>query len=143
MEELQADLEAAVGLIRELRTPLQIEGEMVEKKKTRSSWQSKDSDESKPTVGRHAMAKLGLVSVIASISGLLTSTQFASAESLQEQFGLTASSLVAVGWLGLLVLLAVAIILPLIRRSTACPAICDGGLSGLSSRRPAGVEAAE
>ncbi len=62
------------------------------------------------------MAKLGLVSVIASISGLLTSTQVVSAESLQEQFGLTASSLVAVGWLGLLVLLAVAIILPLVRR---------------------------
>ena len=30
VEELQADLEAAVGLIRELRTPPQIEGEMVE-----------------------------------------------------------------------------------------------------------------
>lgn len=61
------------------------------------------------------MAKLGLISVIAGISGLLASTQIASAESLQEQIGLTASTLIAAGWLGLLTLLAIAIILPLVR----------------------------
>ena len=61
------------------------------------------------------MGKLGIVSMIAGFSGLLASTQVAWAGSLQDQIGLTASSLVAVGWLGLLTLLAVAIILPLVR----------------------------
>ncbi len=62
------------------------------------------------------MAKLGLFSVIAGIAGLVTSTQVASAQSLQDQLGLTASALVAAGWLVLLTLPAVAIILPLVRR---------------------------
>ncbi len=62
------------------------------------------------------MAKLGLFSVIAGIAGLVTSTQVASAQSLQDQLGLTASTLVAAGWLVLLTLPAVAIILPLVRR---------------------------
>ena len=62
------------------------------------------------------MAKLGLISVMAGIFGLMASTQVASAESLQEQIGLTASTLIALGWLGLLSLLALAIILPLVRR---------------------------
>ena len=61
------------------------------------------------------MAKLGLISVIAGISGLMASTSIASAESLQEQIGLTASTLISVGWLGLLALLALAIVLPLVR----------------------------
>lgn len=61
------------------------------------------------------MAKLGLVSLIAGVCGLLTTTGIASAESLQEQIGLTASTLIAAGWLGLLTLLAIAIILPLVR----------------------------
>jgi hypothetical protein len=61
------------------------------------------------------MAKLGLISVIAGISGLIASTSIASAESLQEQIGLTASTLISVGWLGLLALLALAIVLPLVR----------------------------
>ena len=58
----------------------------------------------------------GLTVLIAGIMGLIASTQVTSAESLEEQIGLTASSLVAFGWLGLLVLLGIAIILPLIRR---------------------------
>ncbi|HEU0074704.1 MAG TPA: hypothetical protein VFS30_11925 [Dehalococcoidia bacterium] len=62
------------------------------------------------------MAKPGLISLIAGISGLLTATQIASAESLQDQIGLTASTLIAAGWFGLLTLLALAIILPLVRR---------------------------
>jgi hypothetical protein len=61
------------------------------------------------------MARRGLISAIAGISGLLTTTQIASAESLQDQIGLTASTLIAAGWLGLLTLLAIAIILPLVR----------------------------
>jgi hypothetical protein len=61
------------------------------------------------------MAKPGFTSVIAGISGLLTTTQIASAASLQDQIGLTASTLIAAGWLGLLTLLAIAIILPLVR----------------------------
>ena len=61
------------------------------------------------------MAKLGLISAIAGISGLMASTSIASAESLQEQIGLTASTLISVGWLGLLALLALAIVLPLVR----------------------------
>lgn len=61
------------------------------------------------------MAKLGLISIVASISGLLTTTQIAAAESLQDQIGLTASTLIAAGWLGILTLLAIAIILPLVR----------------------------
>jgi hypothetical protein len=56
-----------------------------------------------------------MISVIAGISGLLVSTQVASAESLQEQIGLTASTLISLGWLGILLLLAIAIILPLVR----------------------------
>ena len=62
------------------------------------------------------MVKLGLVSVVAGICGLLTSTQIASAESIQEEIGLTATTLIALGWFGLLSLLALAIILPLVRR---------------------------
>ena len=62
------------------------------------------------------MVKTGLISVMAGISGLLASTQVASAQSLQDQIGLTASTLISLGWLGLLVLLAIAIILPLVRR---------------------------
>ena len=42
----------------------------------------------------------GLTVLIAGIMGLIASTQVASAESLEEQIGLTASSLVAFGWLG-------------------------------------------
>jgi hypothetical protein len=56
-----------------------------------------------------------MISVIAGILGLLVSTQVASAESLQEQIGLTASTLISLGWLGILLLLAIAIILPLVR----------------------------
>ena len=62
------------------------------------------------------MVKLGLVSIVAGITGLTASTSVASAESLQDQLGLTASTLVAAGWLGILTLLAIAIILPLVRR---------------------------
>jgi hypothetical protein len=62
------------------------------------------------------MAKTGLISIIAGICGLLASTQMASAESLTEEIGLTATTLIALGWLGLLTLLALAIILPLVRR---------------------------
>jgi hypothetical protein len=61
------------------------------------------------------MARRGLISAIAGISGLLTTTQIASAESLQDKIGLTASTLIAAGWLGVLTLLALAIILPLVR----------------------------
>jgi hypothetical protein len=61
------------------------------------------------------VVKPGMISVIAGISGLLVSTQVASAESLQEQIGLTASTLISLGWLGILLLLAIAIILPLVR----------------------------
>jgi hypothetical protein len=53
---------------------------------------------------------------MAGIFGLMASTQVASAESLTEQIGLTASTLISLGWLGLLSLLAIAIILPLVRR---------------------------
>lgn len=60
------------------------------------------------------MAKL-LFALLAGICGILTTTTVASAESLQEQIGLTASTLIAIGWLGLLTLLALAIILPLVR----------------------------
>ena len=60
--------------------------------------------------------KLGLTSIVAGITGLLASTNVASAESLNDQLGLTASTLVAAGWLGILTLLAIAIILPLVRR---------------------------
>jgi hypothetical protein len=62
------------------------------------------------------MAKLGIFSVIAGIGGLLTSTQMASAQSLTDQIGLTASSAIAVGWLAMLSLLALALIVPLMRR---------------------------
>jgi hypothetical protein len=62
------------------------------------------------------MAKLGLFSIIAGICGLMTSTQIVSAKSLTEEIGLTATTLIAVGWLGLLALLAIAIVLPLVRR---------------------------
>ncbi len=62
------------------------------------------------------MAKLGMISIVAGITGLLASTSVASAAGLKDQFGLTASTLVAAGWLGLLTLLAIAIILPLARR---------------------------
>jgi len=60
------------------------------------------------------MTKL-LFALLAGISGILTTTAVASAESLQDQLGLTASTLIALGWLGLLTLLALAIILPLVR----------------------------
>jgi hypothetical protein len=62
------------------------------------------------------MAKLGFVSMVAGAGALLTSTQIASAQSLQEEIGLTATTLIALGWFGLLTLLALAIILPLVRR---------------------------
>jgi hypothetical protein len=60
------------------------------------------------------MAKL-LFALLAGICGVFTTTAVASAESLQDQLGLTASTLIALGWLGLLTLLALAIILPLVR----------------------------
>jgi len=60
------------------------------------------------------MAKLGIFTVIAAFCGLLASTQVAAAESLTE-IGITASSVIALGWLGLLSLLAIAIILPLVK----------------------------
>jgi hypothetical protein len=62
------------------------------------------------------MAKFGLISIVAGISGLLASSSIASAGSLSEELGLTASTLIAAGWLGLLSLLAIAIVLPLVRR---------------------------
>jgi hypothetical protein len=62
------------------------------------------------------MAKLGLISLMASVFGLMASTQVASAESLTEEIGLTATTVISLGWLGLLTLLAIAIILPLVRR---------------------------
>jgi hypothetical protein len=61
------------------------------------------------------MAKTGLLATLAGISGLLTSTQIAAAESLQESVGITAASLIGLGWLAFLAALAVAIVLPLIR----------------------------
>jgi len=62
------------------------------------------------------MAKLGLISLMAGVFGLMASTQVASAESLTEEIGLTATTVISLGWLGLLTLLAIAIILPLVRR---------------------------
>ncbi|HEY7466268.1 MAG TPA: hypothetical protein VIB47_06205 [Dehalococcoidia bacterium] len=61
------------------------------------------------------MAKTGLLATFAGISGLLTSTQIAAAESLQDSVGLTAASLIGFGWLAFLAVLALAIVLPLIR----------------------------
>jgi hypothetical protein len=62
------------------------------------------------------MAKTGLLATLAGISGLLTSTQIAAAESLQDSVGLTAASVIGFGWLVLLAVLGLAIILPMIRR---------------------------
>jgi hypothetical protein len=62
------------------------------------------------------MAKLGIITAVVAFFGLLATTQVAAAESITKQFGITASSVIALGWLGLLTLLAIAIILPVIRR---------------------------
>jgi hypothetical protein len=62
------------------------------------------------------MAKLGLISLMAGVFGLMASTQVASATSLTEEIGLTATTVILLGWLGLLSLLAIAIILPRVRR---------------------------
>ncbi|HWC30182.1 MAG TPA: hypothetical protein VG845_08885 [Dehalococcoidia bacterium] len=57
----------------------------------------------------------GILAAVAGISGLMTSTQIASAESLTDQLGVTAATLIGLGWLAFLGVLAFAIILPLIR----------------------------
>lgn len=61
------------------------------------------------------MAKTGLLAAVAGISGLLTSTQIAAANGLEDQVGSTAASLIGLGWLAFLAFLAAAIILPMIR----------------------------
>ena len=61
------------------------------------------------------MAKTGLLAAVAGISGLLTSTQIAAANGLEDQVGSTAASLIGLGWLAFLAFLALAIILPMIR----------------------------
>jgi len=62
------------------------------------------------------MAKTGLLTAIAGISGLLTTTQVAAANGLGDQVGLSAAWVVGLGWLAFPAALAFAIILPLIRR---------------------------
>jgi hypothetical protein len=62
------------------------------------------------------MAKKALLATVAGISSLLTSTQLAAANGLEDQVGSTAAAIIALGWLGFLSFLALAIILPLIRR---------------------------
>ena len=61
------------------------------------------------------MARTGLLAAVAGISGLLTSTHIAAAETLQDSVGITAASVIGLGWLAFLGALAFAIILPLIR----------------------------
>jgi hypothetical protein len=62
------------------------------------------------------MAKLVVFGVVAGLCAVLSGTEVSSAESLTDQIGLTASSAIAIGWLGLLSLLALALIVPLLRR---------------------------
>ncbi len=61
------------------------------------------------------MAKTGFLAAVAGISGLMTSTQIAAANGLADQVGITAASVIGLGWLVFLSALAFAIILPLIR----------------------------
>ncbi|HLG11126.1 MAG TPA: hypothetical protein VI876_05135 [Dehalococcoidia bacterium] len=61
------------------------------------------------------MAKTGLIAAVAGLSGLLTTTQVAAANGLSDQVGVTAATLIGLGWLALLTALALAIVLPMIR----------------------------
>lgn len=60
--------------------------------------------------------RTALIAVLAAFSALLTTTQVTAAQSLSEQFGDTAAMVIGLGWLLFLGLLAVAIVLPLVRR---------------------------
>ena len=62
------------------------------------------------------MVKNGLLTALAGFAGLVTTTQAASAQTLSDQIGFEAASVIGFGWLILLLVLGVAIILPMMRR---------------------------
>jgi hypothetical protein len=61
------------------------------------------------------MVRTAILSSLAGASSLLTSTQLAAAGGLEDQVGGTAATIISLGWLGILAVLALAIIVPMLR----------------------------